>query len=103
VPESLAMAVARYNPLARSLWGATSPEQRTSSALPEIKSGNMPGKGVKPMKESKIADASAYRQKVRNLCLLVVHVVVLMATVWVHPPSLRHADGALPRVILLGV
>jgi hypothetical protein len=42
---------------------------------------------------------SAVTKGMWNLVLLVFHVGVLVATMLLHPPSLNHVDGALPKDI----
>ena len=54
------------------------------------------------MRKPNTTDAPTSDKGVRNLFLLVVHVVVLMLTVWAHPPSLSHAGRALPQVTPVG-
>ena len=47
------------------------------------------------------SEASASRKGMWNLVLLVCHVGVLVATMLLHPLSLNHADGALPKDIFV--
>lgn len=47
------------------------------------------------------SEASASRKGMWNLVLLVCHVGVLAATMLLHPLSLNHADGALPKDIFV--
>jgi hypothetical protein len=51
------------------------------------------------MKTSNTTDAPRPTQGLRNFGLLVLHVVVLAVSLWVHPPTWPHADRALPQDI----
>jgi hypothetical protein len=52
-----------------------------------------------PMRTPNNSEASASRKGMWNRVLLVCHVGVLVATMLLHPLSLNHADGALPKDI----
>jgi hypothetical protein len=53
------------------------------------------------MKTPNNSEASASRKGLWNLVLLVCHVGVLVGTMLLHPFSLKHADGALPKNIFV--
>ena len=75
-------------------------EQRSSSAAFNdfCKLGVMAEKGEKPLKTTNNTVAPNSRSGLINNCLLVLHAVVFVASAWVHPPSLLHADRVLPQV-----
>jgi hypothetical protein len=51
------------------------------------------------MKKTNTTVASAPFKGVGNLCLLVIHVAVPIATVILHPPFVSRANGALPTAL----